>query len=310
LAGVIEEPVTLNTSGKTVLAFYSSCTGKPHRFQFIILPDYIEKNEDNVIINKDCQYFIEYDPEHYTVENEEYGFKLPTGWSVQDQGDVETDDKDTTVSYKYRGNRFGYAQQAVYLPKLDRYVKKYTHDTYGNIYGYVDNEYVSPIIMTNLISNTEFKNASGWKGIAYGTSTGGSDKPKSEEKAKAENVYGSKSGTFVSAMEDLSAGNLQDASKYEAYMKLTFPKSYSGKGYKPAVINNGPFDNRTLIGNIVEGDEWALYVEGRTVDDLNNLMFTLEESEYVSNSGCYEPTSESNKKVNLNKTIITDVGNG
>lgn len=318
LVGVIEEPIILDTTGKTILAFYSSCTGKPHRFQFIILPDYIETNEDNVIINKDCQYFIECNPDDYTVKNTNYGFVLPTDWSVQDQGAATTEDKDTTVSHKYRGNRFGYAQQAVYLPKLDRYVNKYNHvyeDEAGNIqteavYGYVDNEYVSPVLMTNLISNTEFKNTSGWKGIAYGVPTSEGDKPKSEEKAKAENVYGSKSDTFVSAMEDLSAGSLKDASNYEAYMKLTFPKSYNGKGYKPAIINNGPFDNRTLIGNIVEGDEWALYVEGRTINDLTNLNFALEESEYVSNSGCYEPVSQSNKKVTLNKTVITDVESG
>ena len=295
------EEVQMNNfqlKGKKVLAFYSSCTGTPHRFQFIILPDYIETNEDNVIINKDCQYFIEYDPEHYTVENEEYGFKLPTGWSVQDQGDVETDDKDTTVSYKYRGNRFGYAQQAVYLPKLDRYVNKYTHNTYGNIYGYVDNEYISPVLMTNLISNTGFKNTSGWKGVGYGTPKQGVNKPESTDKPLVENVYGTKEGNFESALDRLSVGKLgNDTSIYEAYMKLTFPKKQENidRGYIPAVINSGPFDNRTLIGKITEGDEWALYVEGRTPDDLTGLEFTLEESEYTSGSGCYVPVT--NKKI-------------
>ena len=289
------EEVQMNNfqlKGKKVLAFYSSCTGTPHRFQFIILPDYIETNEDNVIINKDCQYFIEYDPEHYIVENEEYGFILPTGWCVRDQGDVETDDKDTTVSYKYRGNRFGYAQQAVYLSKLDRYVNKYTHDTYGNIYGYIDNEYVSPILMTNLISNTEFKNTSGWKGVGYTSESTLSKKPTAENKPIVENVYGRFNGnSFISAMTDLTNGQFSDEQTYEAYMKLDFSQIEALSGVTPIVINSGPFDNRTLINKIVKGDEWALYVENREGKWPTGLTFTLEEVKYDSDTGCYKQTN-------------------
>ena len=301
--GVQEVEVTnfVKSSFSTVLAFYSSCTGKPHRFQFIALTedDKIEQNEDNIITTENCQYFIEYGPDDYTVPNNNYNLILPTGWSVRDQGDSETGDKDTTVSYKYRGNRFGYAQQAVYLPKLDRYVNKYTNSAYINadgtdkiIYGYVDNEYVSPVLMTNLISNTEFKNTSGWKGVGYGTPKQGVSKPESTDKPTVENVYGTKENSFESALDRLSSGTLgDDPSIYEAYMKLTFPKKQDNidRGYIPAVINSGPFDNRTLIGKITEGDQWALYIEGRTPGDLAHLNFSLEESEYTSGTGCYVP---------------------
>lgn len=321
--GVVEESTALDLTNKTVLAFYSSCTSKPHRFQFIVLPsDYIETNEENVIINKDCQYFIECGPDDWCDANvyeealpdkelrELYGFILPKGWKVQDQGSATEGDKDTTVSYKYRGNRFGYAQQAVYLPKLDRYVNKYNHvyeDEEGEeqteaVYGYVDNEYVSPVLMTNLISNTEFKNTSGWKGVAYGNLEEGQEKPKSEDKPSVENVYGTIEGTFVPAMDDLSAGQLKDPDEYAAYMKLTFPETDNTTGYVPAVINSGPYDNRTLIGKITEGDEWALYVEGRTTKDLADLSFTLEESLYTSDNGCYIPVAEANRKITFTES--------
>lgn len=294
LEGVEEvQKNNLTLKDKKILVFYSSCTGKPHRFQFIILPEYIEKNEDNVIINKDCQYFIEYNPEDYTVENKEYGFNLPAGWCVQDQGNVETDDKDTTVSYKYRGNRFGYAQQAVYLPKLDRYVNKYTHDTYGDIYGYVDNEYISPVLMTNLISNTEFKNTSGWKGVGYTEDNSLPTKPKTENKPIVENVYGrfDIDGNFISAMTDLTNGSFTDQISYEAYIKLDFSKVEKLDNVTPTVINSGPFDNRTIIGEIIEGDEWALYVKDREGNWPTGLTFTLEEVKYDSGTGCYKQTN-------------------
>lgn len=313
--GVKEVEVTnfVKSSFSTVLAFYSSCTGKPHRFQFIALTkdDKIERTEDNIIITENCQYFIEYNPEEYTVENKDYGFKLPTGWSVQDQGDIETDDKDTTVSYKYRGNRFGYAQQAVYLPKLDRYVNKYTNSNYKNadgtdkiIYGYVDNEYISPTLMTNLISNTEFKNTSGWKGVGYTSERTLSKKPEAKNKPVVENVYGRFNGNnFISAMTDLTNGLFSDKQTYEAYMKLDFSQAATLSGVTPIVINSGPFDNRTLINKIVKGDEWALYVQDREGNWPTGLTFTLEEVKYDSGTGCYKQTN--NGKISFTSSTTT-----
>jgi hypothetical protein len=44
--------------GKEVLAFYSSCRNKPHRFQFICLTDYSKANvsidKNRQILNKNC----------------------------------------------------------------------------------------------------------------------------------------------------------------------------------------------------------------------------------------------------------------
>jgi hypothetical protein len=47
----------------TALAFYSCCNNKPHRFQFILLDNYtkeaVSRDENNVIINNNNQYFCE-----------------------------------------------------------------------------------------------------------------------------------------------------------------------------------------------------------------------------------------------------------
>jgi hypothetical protein len=72
---IIEEPIRISNNGKgwDVLAFYTSCTSKPHRFQFIYIPTGYRKEEngkfvpkvstdENQIINvKDCQYYCEID---------------------------------------------------------------------------------------------------------------------------------------------------------------------------------------------------------------------------------------------------------
>lgn len=290
-------------SGDKLMAFYSSCTGKPHRFQFLVIREgeAIVTNEDNIILNKDSQYYIECEPQDYideSVDNtsKSYGFVLPVGWCTQEQGNLG---EDSTVSSKYRGNRFGYAQQAVYLPKLDRYVNKYSHSNYKNtdgssqlIYGYSENEYISPVLITNLISNSDFKNSSGWKGIAYYEKEGAfsGTKPDSSNKPTVENVYGRfQSGDFISAMDELNRGQFSAATTYTPYMKLDFTniKKSVNQTFSPAIINNGPFDNRVMLKQIAEGEEWVLYVQDKNNKWPENLFFELEESEFVASSGCY-----------------------
>jgi hypothetical protein len=46
-------------------------------------------NEDQSILNKDCQYYIEYEPQDYNESSandtdQTYGFILPKGWVVQE----------------------------------------------------------------------------------------------------------------------------------------------------------------------------------------------------------------------------------
>ena len=106
-----------------VLAFYSCCTGKPHRFQFIYLSDYTEefvkKNSDRIIEMADCQYYKDYDLEEYeAVSGTE--FFLPKGWTLS--GRINNSSDSMPISHLYRGLRYGYGQEMIYHPGLDRYV--------------------------------------------------------------------------------------------------------------------------------------------------------------------------------------------
>jgi hypothetical protein len=88
----LSESELTSLSGKTVLAFYSSCTSKPNRFQFIYVDgDYIDKDgepsvsrDENRVINiKDCQYYTDIDiPEDGYVKVEDTVYYLPQYWSL------------------------------------------------------------------------------------------------------------------------------------------------------------------------------------------------------------------------------------
>jgi hypothetical protein len=71
------------TSGALVLGFYSSCTSKPRRFQFIYSEagygeGKVKKNTDRVIEAPNCQYFVDLLPENYkTTPEANTNFYLP-----------------------------------------------------------------------------------------------------------------------------------------------------------------------------------------------------------------------------------------
>ena len=140
--GVLEEDFVFSES-TTVLAFYSSCKNKPHRFQFIYANngdygkttngDYkLSRNDKRIVTEEDCQYYMEFTKPtiNYSVEVSNLGLVLPTNFAIASPPykEDDPDEKDTVISYWYRGNRYGFAQQAAYVPLLDRYCQKFQKD--------------------------------------------------------------------------------------------------------------------------------------------------------------------------------------
>jgi hypothetical protein len=149
--GIRKEKLTSSTTpsldslaGKTILAFYSSCKNKPHRFQFIYSANGYGKNsdgtykisrkDDRVINQANCQYYIDFsNPDaNYLNPNsgngsDELDLYLPTGFSlgVYAYKDGDSSDKDSYLSSWYRGKRYGFAQQSIYVPLLEKYCQKF-----------------------------------------------------------------------------------------------------------------------------------------------------------------------------------------
>lgn len=137
--GVTEQSASI-PSGAILLGFYSCCNNKPYRFQFIYVKDLdtLVADENRVITNANCQYYIECKDSQY-YENKS-GFWLPMGI---DTTTVSEDNVSTMVSIAYRGERYGFSMKTVYNPVLERYLNCYNG---GAQYGYADTEYCSPIL--------------------------------------------------------------------------------------------------------------------------------------------------------------------
>jgi hypothetical protein len=113
---------------------------------------------DGSSIASPTEYKIDYPNLSVYTKIDSSQFYLPPGFAL-DGGTLPT-----------KAKRTGYAQKQEYVPLLDKYCKVYTkgEDTTTEYYGYEETQYISPTFVTNLVSNTEFKNTSGWVGTFTG----------------------------------------------------------------------------------------------------------------------------------------------
>jgi hypothetical protein len=91
---------------KTILAFYSSCTGKPHRFQFLYSKNGYNTEEElsNYISNEtDYQYYIDFNNPEDDYSEKIQDFYLPTGFTTKTVGN-------SVLCTDYRGRRYGFSQ--------------------------------------------------------------------------------------------------------------------------------------------------------------------------------------------------------
>ena len=227
--GVTDNETEEIPANAKILAFYSSCTNKPHRFQFIYLNSYedVAKDKNRVIEDKDCQYYVDInlpDTEYKQVSNPGYShFYLPLNLKLLST----IPEKDTQISYLYRGSRYGYSMQSEYVPLLNKYVNLYKKDNI-EYYGYVDVEYISPTIVKTYTTNPTAESVSGWTGAKL-------DGEEGTKSAKVELAYGRfKHGIFVSCVDDTD-GNFED---YDSYIKVVVDNK------SQVVFNSGPYDNR------------------------------------------------------------------
>jgi hypothetical protein len=163
--------------------------------------DYINVSRDDErhINIANCQYYIEIDkPDRGYHKSGDY--YVPLNWAVEIKGATGIDNKiDTTISSWYRGYRYGYAQQSKYIPLLERYCGLYEHNG-EEVYGFSNNEYNSPTIMKNMVTNTEFKGTTGWTATYFGPE----GNLLSTYAPKVEVVYGKfRNGEFSSVIDDL-----------------------------------------------------------------------------------------------------------
>lgn len=309
--------------GSIVLAFYSSCTSQPYRFQFIYKPNTagvkdgkgvygdssnavygpaLKRAEDRTILEENCQYYI--DKPTYSKDGDYY---LPSGFVRLTAGEIVSNLRgDSEISYWYKGDRYGFGQESVYSPVLDKYLQVYTAPssyqysyinkdnesiTTSDYYGYIAPKTISPVLLQNFVTNSDIEGTSGWIGGTT-SSTG--------KRTEVEAVFGRfdrTAGKFVSATEDMLNGtfstNLADKA-YKSYLKVTF---YDASGI---LLNSGPYDFRTSIGNITKDDKWAYYCCVQKEDGTEAFAFERTEEELAA--GLTNELSTFIQEVNYNTT--------
>lgn len=296
---------SLETDGNEhqVLAFYSSCTGKPHRFQFIYLPDFdksdeeleaekifnygITKDKNGRVKNQNCQYYIEFEPTDYPKNIDDDGFYLPNNFTLFRRGD----------GYLYtgaRGNKYSFSHQTIYSPTLDRYIYKYHKwnketerfevDENGKrkeFYGYYDIECYSPTLIQNFVTNPNFDSTTGWIGTKSN---------KDDTAATVRNVYGYFDGDkFIDTADQLIDGTFNpNNTELASYLEIKLEDANS------LVINSGPYDNRITIKNMEYGSQWMIYsdIYDSQGESTSSLNITLAEYTYNSGDDCYSTPTD------------------
>jgi hypothetical protein len=154
-------------AGKVVYGFYTSVSEKLPFFQFLYNEDGYETDEERHITNS---------PNYY-IENTEYAENGYPNFTVNQE------DSFLSVTTTYRGKRVVRQSMTQFDPVMERYVNLYKDSKTGDpIYGYIDEQYLSPIAVRNFVVNaTDYDSTSGWD--TSGTSM---LKPKEDEAAADE----------------------------------------------------------------------------------------------------------------------------
>lgn len=241
--------------GATIYAFYSTIAGEKSFFQFLYKADgaYV-KDDDRVLI--DC-------PEFYTEYTTDY--VVTTNIMTPDFVDQ------ISISSDYRGERTVKKERTKYESSIDKYVSIYEDSSGNEIYGFTETEYISPTLITNFITNSEyFTTTEGW-------------------------LAGN--GAVIDQYIYPSVANVKNfaTTNFGSYLKLKFEKSGG------LVYNSGIKDNQTKINSFAKGESYVFRIKYKYgASNSNNLSNNVP-----NNKGIRAKIAEYTLS-NTNYTLVTE----
>lgn len=227
-----EKTITIE-AGKIIYVFYSIIANKNPDIQFL----YSESGQ----FKKDEDYVIDREYPNYLITGIEYTEDWPSFTAIS--GDTEL-----PIAYftdQYRGDRVVRQEKTIYDSTIDKYVKPYKEqgENGRQINLYTENEYISPTIVQNYITNPyEFESDAGWKAVSANEAD--------NIPPLVENVILDQNGNA------LAQGNIQN-NKFYSYIRFS-PLS-TGHYLK----NSGPKDSLSLIGGFAEEDIYIFRIRFR-----------------------------------------------
>lgn len=226
-----EKKVTI-PQGAIIYIFYSSIIKKEDQFQFLYTSEEYKEDENGVITNADNYYLVNSNEADSLIEK-------------------------ATFSFDYRGNRLVKNQLTKFDPIAGKYVGIYSNGQ-KEIYGYTETKYISPAVVTNIVTNaTEFVDTTGWTGGKGGLST----------EAPVISVY---------TEPDAFDFTMDENQKYYSFLSFKFETA------NDVICNSGINDNRSIIRNLVENNKYTL---GIRCKDKSGISVKI--CSYVLSDGIY-----------------------
>lgn len=242
-----EESIQI-AGGKTVYCFYSSIASQDSFVQLLYREDGLyEKDSDRVILNSP----------NYSIDNVTYK-ELASGVIAPNFA------MEMNISDDYRGDRLVRKQETAYDSLLDKYVSIYKDSQNQELYSYTENEYISPTIIQNFITNaSDFVTTDGWLG--------------SNKAIIDDYIYPPIN----------SAADLSDVT-FISFLKAKFNDTTS------YIYNSGIADNKNNISNFAKDEKYVLRIKyGRAADGAKPAKVPVSQglrakvAEYTLENGVY-----------------------
>ena len=268
--GVNEKDDTSIAANAGIYAFYSCCKEKKSRFQFIYIAggkDEIIKNSERVIQNKNCQYYVDVNPDEFYTQTM-FGIYLPSATNCK-------------ISTDYRGDRLVYSADIRYNSAAEAYgTLCYSNIKLAepDIICFSKTEYTAPNLIQNYITNPNiFKSTSGWK-------PGFTEKNQAATNKGTIEVGSYRENANKSVMEDILDGNFNTSATYTPYLHYTWSNANT------CLVNTGLYDNRYNIIKsdkviLVNGAQFVFDIKYRSSCDINVeigcLTYDVNDSSYI-----------------------------
>lgn len=259
----------------TIYLFYSCCKNQSDRLQFIYIPqtEKTTKNQDRIIINKNCQYYIDGMTYFSHPSSQKYGLFVPEIFNIVS----------FFVSTSYRGSRYVFSEKTLYNNVLQRYVTEYIDNNGQIVHEFTDTEYIAPNIIQNFITNNTFKSTTGWTG-SYAIIT----KTDPENYINKQSTLGTKCsvGTTPNLLDELVGGQFDQNKKYKPFLSAQYVPSEATEGL---LVNSSFYDQRKHFKKFSKGEKYVLLYRLTNSNHLSSMPFTAKVGERIYNTslGCY-----------------------
>ena len=209
-------------AGQEIYGFYTPINEELPYFQFLYVEDKENKFEDD----PDKKYEVD---EDYVITNSPNYYI--DGVTYKDGVPSFASNETMAVSNKFRGARLVRKAITAYDNVIDKYVAVYEDSEGNKIYGYVEDEYISPTTVSSYVTNpSDYDSLTGW---TAGTIDGATNAPELE---------------IITIPDIFETPQVQE---YVSYLGLKLDSS------NQILINSGISDSRSQLNGFTEGKRFV-----------------------------------------------------